>query len=75
MFTLNSRVSLHFDIVYVAFLFYLISQEWLKIYSHRRYGKAVDQVEAAWKILHETIYNCTDGIAVSFFHKSLTDSY
>lgn len=38
-------------------------EEWLKIYSHRRYGKAVDQVEAAWKILHETIYNCTDGIA------------
>ncbi|XP_030493952.2 alpha-N-acetylglucosaminidase [Cannabis sativa] len=38
-------------------------QEWLKSYTHRRYGKAVHQVEAAWKILHQTIYNCTDGIA------------
>ncbi|GMY22451.1 alpha-N-acetylglucosaminidase isoform X4 [Fagus crenata] len=37
--------------------------EWLKSYSHRRYGKAIHQVEAAWKILyHHTIYNCTDGI-------------
>ncbi|CAI9103014.1 OLC1v1001424C2 [Oldenlandia corymbosa var. corymbosa] len=38
-------------------------EEWLKIYSRRRYGKAMDQVEAAWKILHSTIYNCTDGVA------------
>ncbi|XP_020532861.1 alpha-N-acetylglucosaminidase isoform X2 [Jatropha curcas] len=37
--------------------------EWLKSYSRRRYGKAVHHVEAAWKILHRTIYNCTDGIA------------
>uniref|UniRef100_A0A2N9F074 Reverse transcriptase Ty1/copia-type domain-containing protein n=1 Tax=Fagus sylvatica TaxID=28930 RepID=A0A2N9F074_FAGSY len=37
--------------------------EWLKSYSHRRYGKAIHQVEAAWEILyHHTIYNCTDGI-------------
>ncbi|KAK4414490.1 Alpha-N-acetylglucosaminidase [Sesamum alatum] len=38
-------------------------EEWLTTYSHRRYGKSVQQVEAAWKILHRTIYNCTDGIA------------
>ncbi|GER27712.1 alpha-N-acetylglucosaminidase [Striga asiatica] len=38
-------------------------QEWLTTYSRRRYGKHVQEVEAAWKILHRTIYNCTDGIA------------
>ncbi|KAL0307534.1 UNVERIFIED_CONTAM: Alpha-N-acetylglucosaminidase, partial [Sesamum angustifolium] len=38
-------------------------EEWLTTYSLRRYGKSVQQVEAAWKILHHTIYNCTDGIA------------
>jgi len=38
-------------------------QEWLKSYSQRRYGKAVRKVEAAWEILHGTIYNCTDEIA------------
>ncbi|KAI8545871.1 hypothetical protein RHMOL_Rhmol07G0071100 [Rhododendron molle] len=38
-------------------------QEWLKRYSQRRYGKAVHKVDAAWEILHGTIYNCTDGIA------------
>ncbi|KAK4285477.1 hypothetical protein QN277_002171 [Acacia crassicarpa] len=37
--------------------------DWLKIYSQRRYGKANNQVEAAWEILYHTIYNCTDGIA------------
>ncbi|XP_021624819.1 alpha-N-acetylglucosaminidase isoform X2 [Manihot esculenta] len=37
--------------------------EWLRNYSRRRYGKAVNQVEAAWEILYRTIYNCTDGIA------------
>ncbi|XP_075094105.1 alpha-N-acetylglucosaminidase isoform X3 [Nicotiana tabacum] len=38
-------------------------QGWLKSYSHRRYGKVNDQIEAAWDILYHTIYNCTDGIA------------
>ncbi|RDY04290.1 Alpha-N-acetylglucosaminidase, partial [Mucuna pruriens] len=37
--------------------------EWIKSYCHRRYGKVVHQVEAAWEILYHTIYNCTDGIA------------
>ncbi|EYU27032.1 hypothetical protein ABFS82_02G117000 [Erythranthe guttata] len=38
-------------------------EEWLTTYSRRRYGKSVNEVESAWKILHRTIYNCTDGIA------------
>ncbi|XXG79446.1 hypothetical protein AAC387_Pa09g0511 [Persea americana] len=38
-------------------------EEWLESYAQRRYGKAVHQINAAWKILHSTIYNCTDGIA------------
>ncbi|KAL9273894.1 Alpha-N-acetylglucosaminidase-like protein [Drosera capensis] len=38
-------------------------KQWLKSYARRRYGKAVEQVEAAWEILHRTIYNCIDGIA------------
>ncbi|KAL2478430.1 alpha-N-acetylglucosaminidase family/NAGLU family [Forsythia ovata] len=38
-------------------------EDWLITYSRRRYGKAVKQIETAWKILHHTIYNCTDGIA------------
>ncbi|XP_057522012.1 alpha-N-acetylglucosaminidase [Amaranthus tricolor] len=37
--------------------------EWIKTYSHRRYGKAIHQLETAWEILYHTIYNCTDGIA------------
>ncbi|XVF73610.1 hypothetical protein PTKIN_Ptkin12aG0216000 [Pterospermum kingtungense] len=37
--------------------------EWLKTYTHRRYGKAIHQIEEAWEILYHTIYNCTDGIA------------
>ncbi|KAL2330760.1 hypothetical protein Fmac_018341 [Flemingia macrophylla] len=41
----------------------VIVSEWIKSYCHRRYGKAVHQVEAAWEILYHTIYNCTDGIA------------
>jgi len=47
-------------------LFFL--QEWLKSYSHRRYGKAIHQVDAAWEILYHTIYNCTDGIAVCILY-------
>ncbi|GLU00300.1 hypothetical protein SLE2022_176780 [Rubroshorea leprosula] len=37
--------------------------EWLKSYTHRRYGKAIREVEEAWEILYHTVYNCTDGIA------------
>lgn len=37
--------------------------EWLKTYTHRRYGKSIHQIEEAWEILYHTIYNCTDGIA------------
>ncbi|KAK3031104.1 hypothetical protein RJ639_036844 [Escallonia herrerae] len=39
------------------------TMEWLKTYTRRRYGKTVNQIEAAWEILHLTVYNCTDGIA------------
>ncbi|XP_006851078.2 alpha-N-acetylglucosaminidase isoform X3 [Amborella trichopoda] len=38
-------------------------EEWVRNYSHRRYGKRIKQIEAAWDILYHTIYNCTDGIA------------
>ncbi|PIA33951.1 hypothetical protein AQUCO_03900072v1, partial [Aquilegia coerulea] len=38
-------------------------KEWLKSYSYRRYGKKDPQIDSAWEILHQTIYNCTDGIA------------
>lgn len=38
-------------------------EEWLKSYSYRRYGRGLYDIEEAWKILHRTIYNCTDGIA------------
>lgn len=38
-------------------------EEWLRVYSRRRYGKTVKQAEAAWEILHQSIYNCSDGIA------------
>ncbi|OMP10060.1 Alpha-N-acetylglucosaminidase [Corchorus olitorius] len=37
--------------------------EWLKTYTRRRYGKSIQQIEEAWKILYRTIYNCTDRIA------------
>ncbi|XP_054816165.1 alpha-N-acetylglucosaminidase isoform X3 [Prosopis cineraria] len=37
--------------------------DWLKSYSQRRYGKANNQIDAAWEILYRTVYNCTDGIA------------
>ncbi|XP_042443918.1 alpha-N-acetylglucosaminidase-like [Zingiber officinale] len=38
-------------------------KDWLKSYSYRRYGQAFPPIEAAWTILYQTIYNCTDGIA------------
>ncbi|XP_078446491.1 alpha-N-acetylglucosaminidase family / NAGLU family [Wolffia australiana] len=38
-------------------------EKWVKNYSQRRYGKSIPEIEMAWKILHRTIYNCTDGIA------------
>uniref|UniRef100_A0A0D9VU65 Alpha-N-acetylglucosaminidase C-terminal domain-containing protein n=1 Tax=Leersia perrieri TaxID=77586 RepID=A0A0D9VU65_9ORYZ len=38
-------------------------EDWLKIYSYRRYGQSNVDIEKAWGILYHTIYNCTDGIA------------
>ncbi|PON74257.1 Alpha-N-acetylglucosaminidase [Parasponia andersonii] len=55
VYELMSEMAFRSEKVYV--------QEWLKSYSRRRYGKAVHQIDAAWEILHHTIYNCTDGIA------------
>ncbi|GMI95740.1 CYCLOPS 1, N-ACETYL-GLUCOSAMINIDASE [Hibiscus trionum] len=37
--------------------------EWLKTYTHRRYGKSIQKILEAWAILYHTVYNCTDGIA------------
>ncbi|CAA6663543.1 unnamed protein product [Spirodela intermedia] len=50
---------------------------WLKSYSKRRYGKSVPEIETAWEILYQTIYNCTDGIAVRrfSFRETITDSH
>lgn len=40
-------------------------QEWLHLYSTRRYGKQIKGLQYAWKILLHTLYNCTDGAYVS----------
>lgn len=70
--------AFHFQNCNILLLWYcwhlvlLIMQEWLKRYSQRRYGKSVHKVEAAWEILHGTIYNCTDGIAVRFLSNKST---
>ncbi|XP_020277240.1 alpha-N-acetylglucosaminidase-like isoform X2 [Asparagus officinalis] len=34
---------------------------WIDLYPRRRYGKNVPAIQDAWKILHHTLYNCTDG--------------
>ncbi|KAJ3698239.1 hypothetical protein LUZ61_001944 [Rhynchospora tenuis] len=36
-------------------------EEWLLLYSTRRYGKQIKGLKDAWKILLRTLYNCTDG--------------
>ncbi|CAM6109929.1 unnamed protein product [Calypogeia fissa] len=36
---------------------------WVADYATRRYGKAADGAQAAWEILHRSIYNCGDGVA------------
>ncbi|KAE8795935.1 alpha-N-acetylglucosaminidase [Hordeum vulgare] len=38
-------------------------EDWLKTYSHRRYGQSNVEIQKAWGILYHTLYNCTDGIA------------
>ncbi|CAK9870707.1 unnamed protein product [Sphagnum jensenii] len=38
-------------------------ENWVEAYSARRYGKSVADARTAWKILHRSIYNCSDGIA------------
>lgn len=44
---------------------FLLFQDWINLYSTRRYGRAVPLVQDAWSILHHTTYNCTDGAYVS----------
>jgi alpha-N-acetylglucosaminidase len=34
---------------------------WVDAYPTRRYGKAVRGLQDAWRILYQTLYNCTDG--------------
>ncbi|XP_065876467.1 alpha-N-acetylglucosaminidase-like [Euphorbia lathyris] len=34
---------------------------WIDLYSTRRYGKSVPLIKDAWRILYQTVYNCTDG--------------
>ncbi|VAH53097.1 unnamed protein product [Triticum turgidum subsp. durum] len=36
-------------------------QVWIETYPTRRYGKSVVGLQDAWRILHQTLYNCTDG--------------
>uniref|UniRef100_A0A453D7J7 Alpha-N-acetylglucosaminidase C-terminal domain-containing protein n=1 Tax=Aegilops tauschii subsp. strangulata TaxID=200361 RepID=A0A453D7J7_AEGTS len=36
-------------------------QVWVETYPTRRYGKSVVGLQDAWRILHQTLYNCTDG--------------
>ncbi|OAE21643.1 hypothetical protein AXG93_2619s1110 [Marchantia polymorpha subsp. ruderalis] len=38
-------------------------EDWISDYSSRRYGTASGGAQAAWKVLHHTIYNCQDGVA------------
>ncbi|KAJ0965488.1 hypothetical protein J5N97_026626 [Dioscorea zingiberensis] len=34
---------------------------WIKLYPQRRYGRSIPALQDAWRILYESIYNCTDG--------------
>ncbi|TVU16373.1 hypothetical protein EJB05_39932 [Eragrostis curvula] len=34
---------------------------WVDAYPTRRYGKSVRGLQDAWRILYQTLYNCTDG--------------
>ncbi|XP_057780811.1 alpha-N-acetylglucosaminidase-like isoform X2 [Salvia miltiorrhiza] len=35
---------------------------WIDAYVQRRYGKLVPSIRDSWNILHQTLYNCTDGL-------------
>ncbi|OMO77565.1 Alpha-N-acetylglucosaminidase [Corchorus capsularis] len=34
---------------------------WIDLYIARRYGRSFPSIRDAWSILHQTLYNCTDG--------------
>ncbi|XP_039131120.1 alpha-N-acetylglucosaminidase-like [Dioscorea cayenensis subsp. rotundata] len=36
-------------------------KSWIKLYPERRYGRSIPALQDAWRILYESIYNCTDG--------------
>uniref|UniRef100_A0A0D9WAE7 Alpha-N-acetylglucosaminidase n=1 Tax=Leersia perrieri TaxID=77586 RepID=A0A0D9WAE7_9ORYZ len=36
-------------------------QVWIETYPARRYGKSIVGLQDAWRILYQTLYNCTDG--------------
>lgn len=38
-------------------------EDWIETYARRRYGESTAGARIAWKILHQSIYNCSDGIA------------
>ncbi|XVF54187.1 hypothetical protein PTKIN_Ptkin05aG0160700 [Pterospermum kingtungense] len=36
-------------------------KSWIDLYTARRYGQFIFSIKDAWRILYQTIYNCTDG--------------
>lgn len=36
-------------------------KKWVELYATRRYGRYLQSMQDAWKILYRTLYNCTDG--------------
>lgn len=53
VYDLMSEMAFHYDKVDI--------ETWINLYSERRYGKYIPSIQDAWKILHHTLYNCTDG--------------
>uniref|UniRef100_A0A7I4B8L3 Alpha-N-acetylglucosaminidase n=1 Tax=Physcomitrium patens TaxID=3218 RepID=A0A7I4B8L3_PHYPA len=41
----------------------VVVEDWIEEYARRRYGELTAGARIAWKMLHESIYNCSDGIA------------
>ncbi|KAG9147805.1 hypothetical protein Leryth_003414 [Lithospermum erythrorhizon] len=53
VYDLMSEMAFHYDTVDV--------ETWISLYSERRYGGYIPLIQDAWRILHQTLYNCTDG--------------
>lgn len=61
-------VAIVFILIIILLILFKVSsfyQEWLHLYSTRRYGKQIKGLQNAWNILLHTLYNCTDGAYVS----------